>query len=360
MLTFAIPTYNRVEKLKVCLDSICQQIQGRENFFVTVCNNKSTDSTALLLEEYCRKYSFLSYKNLDEHTVVQDEKGSWFCSVDMAKSNWIWTFGDDDLLLENGLQKVVNTIDKHRELRFLHATQGPRCLGTGKLYKTDSLLKLCEQFGWIDTCGFISSNIVRASDLKLAYVNYANTEYNKGVFAQPSVILEQLASAPAALLDDAIVGLQDDEMTEETKRRWFEKEDHATRYFYTLDAIKEIIRRQPSIPKTLPAAFFRYHRYHLWERHLSDLVSNYDHIQTSVHPNTFEIIKGYATLVTEPSIRKSILAATINLQDTIAMLEAAKSRLDIFRNINGSAIYGWKNIEMGHICKNSVEGISVE
>ncbi len=360
MLTFAIPTYNRAEKLKVCLDSICEQIQGREGFFITVCNNKSTDSTALLLQEYSRKYSFLSFKNLDDHIIKQNEKGSWFHSVDMANSSWIWTFGDDDVLLENGLQKVVNTIETHSDLKFLHGAQAPRCMGTGKLYKADSLLKLCQQFGWIDTCSFISSNIVKGDDLKQAYINYANPEYNKGVFAQAAVILEQLASSPAALLDYPVVGLQDEEMTEDTKKRWFQEEDHATRYFYTLDAIKEIIKRQPVIPNKLPASFFRYHGYHLWERHFNDLLAHYDHIQTSVHPDTFEIIKGYVELVAEPAIRKSILAAVINLQDVIATLETAKSRLDVFKKVNGAIIYGWENIEMGRMSKSSVEEISVD
>ena len=60
MLTFAIASRNREKKLKVCIDSICDQIDGQEGFKVVVCDNASTDGTKELLEEYAARYKFVS------------------------------------------------------------------------------------------------------------------------------------------------------------------------------------------------------------------------------------------------------------------------------------------------------------
>ena len=174
MITFAIPTYNRAEKLRRCLDSICSQISGREGFYVTVCNNKSTDSTTELLSEYSQKYSFLSFKVLPEHVVIQDRSGSWVGSVEMVQTEWVWTFGDDDVLLESGLDTVISALNDNPDLKFLHAAQVSRSANSKKIYKKDSLLELCKSFGWVDTCGFISSNVVKTRDLKKAYQSYDN------------------------------------------------------------------------------------------------------------------------------------------------------------------------------------------
>ena len=135
MITFAIPTYNRAEKLRRCLDSICSQISGREGFYVTVCNNKSTDSTIELLSEYSQKYGFLSFKTLPAHVVIQDRSGSWAGSVEMVQTEWVWTFGDDDVLLENGLDTVLSALNDNPDLKFLHAAQISRSANTKKIYK---------------------------------------------------------------------------------------------------------------------------------------------------------------------------------------------------------------------------------
>ena len=66
MLTFAIASRNREKKLKVCIDSICDQIDGLEGFKVVVCDNASTDGTKELLEEYAARYKFVKYRSISE------------------------------------------------------------------------------------------------------------------------------------------------------------------------------------------------------------------------------------------------------------------------------------------------------
>ncbi len=350
MITFAIPTYNRAKHLKKCLDSICSQISGRKGFYITVCDNKSTDNTFEILTDYSKRFSFLSFKTLPRHVAIQDCQGSWAGSVEMAQTEWTWTFGDDDFLIDKSLDIVLSAIERNVELNFIHAAQKGRCSKTHKIYKFKSLLSLCEKFGWIDTCGFISSNIIKTKELKLAYENYDNKEYNKGVFAQPSMILQQLASAPAAILDYPIVDLQDQIMTDETKKRWF-VENHGTRYFYTCDAIKEVMRRQPYLPQQLSPTFFRYHTYHLWERHMHDILEHYLSSKNAIPPQLFDQVTGYASIVSDPNTKKNILGSVLNLQDAISMMESTKAqmeanetRLNVIKSINDSPVFGWQNI----------------
>ena len=60
MLTFAIPTWNRADKLGLGVASICEQVKRKDGFRVVVVDHKSTDNTAQVLEQFSKKYEFLS------------------------------------------------------------------------------------------------------------------------------------------------------------------------------------------------------------------------------------------------------------------------------------------------------------
>ncbi len=342
MLTFAIPTWNRVAQLRVCIDSICDQIKDRNGFYLVVCDNASTDGTGQVLAEYSRKYDFFSYKTLK----VMREGASWIESVGMAKTELTWTFGDDDVLRPNALDKVLSIFNKHDDLYYLHATQTGRTNNSKKLYKAIDFLDLCETYGWIDICGFISSNICRTQELVEAYSNYYH--YNdtvRSIFPAAACLLEAIYDRPAALYDDDLVGLQEEEQSDETLRRW-KLIDSTSRYFFTVDAIHELMRRVPTLNRTFPPSFFRYHSYHLWDRHLSDLTAEFKLTRKKLPEDAWAKIASLAELVSEGEVRKGILSAMQTKRQIIDKLIRAENSLDQSLQINETEVYGHKNVNI--------------
>ena len=114
-------------------------------------------------------------------------------------------------------------------MTYIHATQKDRSNGTSKLLIASTLLDLCNQFGMIDTCGFISSNIIKTKKIQQAYGSFANENYQKTCFIAPFCFLEHLAFEKSAILDDALLTIQDFEQTDECRSRWKE-ENHFNRF----------------------------------------------------------------------------------------------------------------------------------
>ncbi len=339
MLTFAIPTWNRAPQLRVCIDSICEQIKDRDGYFLVVCDNGSTDSTRELLQEYDDKYKFFSYQSLP----AMVDGASCVNSVNMVETHWTWTFGDDDVLLPHALDKVVTVLQKHPELYYLHATQSLRTGNSRKLFSALTFLDLCESYGWLDVSGFISSNICRTKELQKAYVNYLiyNTEIGT-IFPHSACMLETIYNRPAALLDDALVGLQDAVQTEETIKRW-RLANAATRYFYVADSLLKVMEKVPALKKLYPAVFFRYHTYHLWDRLLRDIVGEFKVTRKPFPSSMWEKVTTLVSMVTEAEVRKRILTVLTTERRAIEsiyqeelVLEEAKKNCEI-------AVYGLKN-----------------
>ncbi|MEI6774123.1 MAG: glycosyltransferase family 2 protein [bacterium] len=68
LLSICIPTYNRQEYLKQCLDSIVNQ-KGfdTEKIEIVISDNASPDKTNLLVKEYQKKYKNITYSRNDQN-----------------------------------------------------------------------------------------------------------------------------------------------------------------------------------------------------------------------------------------------------------------------------------------------------
>lgn len=111
ILSFAIPTWNRQNELKECLNALIKEIENtKECVEIFVSDNDSTDLTPKILEEYSSKYNFIKYS--------RNEKNMGFDmnlikAIENSKGKYIWTFSDDDLIKEGVLNKVIESINKY-------------------------------------------------------------------------------------------------------------------------------------------------------------------------------------------------------------------------------------------------------
>ena len=95
LLSICIPTYNRVNQLDNCLNSIFISKKSVENFNFEVCisDNNSQQRIESLIEKYKNKLNIKFNKNIKNLGFALNG----IKSVEMASGTYSWMIGDDDL-----------------------------------------------------------------------------------------------------------------------------------------------------------------------------------------------------------------------------------------------------------------------
>ena len=113
-LTIAIPTYNRLEKLKICLKRLMEQ-KKIEQIEIIVSDNDSTDGTGEYMTELVKKAENIHYYRNTEN--VGPDKNFLNC-FDKAVGEYVLLLGDDDFLLPMAVEHLLDTLEKKPV--FLH------------------------------------------------------------------------------------------------------------------------------------------------------------------------------------------------------------------------------------------------
>lgn len=116
-LSICIPTFNRASHLRNCLNSIPASAFGtRDDFEVCVSDNGSTDMTRQVVEEAQRRIPVRYSRNERNLGIPLN----FLEVVKMARGNFAWLLGDDDLLVPGALQKMIELIDRHPKVDFFY------------------------------------------------------------------------------------------------------------------------------------------------------------------------------------------------------------------------------------------------
>ena len=221
-VAFAIPTFNRAEKISKCIDSIIEfshQIQDIE-IEIIVCNNQSTDGTAILLENYKKKHTNFSFYTRKIFEKTGHESILKLLEELPTKYNWYWLMGDDDYIkIENSaLFKSVLSIPN---VDYIHAST-PQ-----KKYSDDLLLgpgiELSKKYGLIGLYGFISSQIISSSALDEIKIILSNYNLEKTYCFSHALLLHQvLQSKGGIIVSDGWVRNIDDTPSDGSGDPWLE------------------------------------------------------------------------------------------------------------------------------------------
>ena len=269
-LLFAIPTWNRVRELEVCLRSIAQQTTHQiRTIKIYVQDDCSTDGTKESVEALQREYpDLITYTCTNQRVDYSNAFRTLFSSVD---ADWVWTFGDDDMLLPGSLDRMIPVLAE-TDCEFIHCVERGREAGTDRMYR-GKLLALCNTFGWLDMTGFITCNITRGYALNEAAESPRWKQYAKSSFVQSCVLLEILKDSQAALMDVPLVATQNANQTQECIDRWA-ADKIGPRYNFMADCIDLMMDDGVLTGKVRPV-FFRYQNYHLWDRHMTYYTHDY-------------------------------------------------------------------------------------
>lgn len=339
ILTFAVPTWNRRTQLEACIRSIASQVrEGEAEIFV--CDHDSTDGTWEKLLELCVEYPFIRKLRLARHEKSDFQDNFQFC-FSQSITPWTWTFGDDDLLLPGSLELILNTL-KRFDGEFIRVAEKVRA-SESPSYKRGTLLELCSTFGWLDMTGFITGNIVRTNRLLRAVNSKHWGEWSKNAFPQSCALIEELHDSKAMFIDLPLIDSQP--KPPEDAQRW-EANNTATRYFYVDEALRSMMDRGV-LPKSLDNVFFRYHSYFLWDRLISNMISDYSTFPDKPQIHLWKHIEGLANLLADDQcmfLKKRILEVQEMIekhQEAMEQLGETSIGLKILNDQHNTERFGW-------------------
>ena len=113
MLTIAIPTFNRANKLRRLLNAINDEIltsQLQDRIAVMVSDNASTDDTSKMVSELSKKQSKFSYFRQSKNLGFD---GNIRFLYEQAKTEYIWFFADDDIILPGSISTVIQALQNN-------------------------------------------------------------------------------------------------------------------------------------------------------------------------------------------------------------------------------------------------------
>lgn len=116
ILSICIPTYNRGDVLKKCIDSIVGNIAFSEEIEIVVSDNCSTDCTKQLMNNYGNRYRNISYYRQDVN--IGGERNFIFV-LEHAKGDLLKLHNDYSIFTEEGLKALLGYVRENVEQRTL-------------------------------------------------------------------------------------------------------------------------------------------------------------------------------------------------------------------------------------------------
>ena len=115
-VSVCISTYNRIELLKLAIESVLNQTYS--NWELIVCDDGSTDGTSDYMSQLENNNNQIRYIRHLNNIGKSNNMRSGF---EAAKGKYFVKFDDDDILLPNFLEVTVSLLDKYPEIDFIGA-----------------------------------------------------------------------------------------------------------------------------------------------------------------------------------------------------------------------------------------------
>lgn len=342
-LQFSIPTWNRQREVEVCVRSIASQIAAQvRSVTILVQDDCSTDGTKASIEALQREFPGLIEYRCTEKRI--DYSVAFKTLFEASEAEWVWTFGDDDMLLEGALARMLPVLTE-TDCEMIHCVEKGREAGSGKMAR-GKLLAMCNMFGWLDMTGFITCNVVRSERLKQAAASPRWPRYAKSAFVQSCALLEVLHDSEVGLMDIPLVSTQNETQTQEAIDRWT-ADKIGERYMLMADCV-ELMFDDGILTNKVKRAFFRYQNYHLWDRHITYFINDYltqgmirPHDQWASQSKLLRFIDDdeFAAGVTQ---NIETVRGLLTLHGYLsANLESIKGELGALSDLHSTSLYPW-------------------
>ena len=107
VLSICISTYNRADRLSVNLENLMRVSSNvKDSIEIIVCDNCSTDDTPHIVNPFLSHENFRYYRNSANIGML----GNLPQTASLARGDYVWLIGDDDLLHKGALERVLDII----------------------------------------------------------------------------------------------------------------------------------------------------------------------------------------------------------------------------------------------------------
>ena len=113
-LSICIPTYNRSEYLRETISNFRKQFLG-DVVKICVSDNSDNDKTKQMVAELCATGDAIVYSGNGKNIGIDR---NILNVVDLAKSNYVWIFGDDDAPVEGAVDSILKYISNNPDVDF--------------------------------------------------------------------------------------------------------------------------------------------------------------------------------------------------------------------------------------------------
>jgi glycosyltransferase involved in cell wall biosynthesis len=116
IISIGIPTYNGERYLSQAIESVITQlsdIPGRQ-IEIIVSDNASNDGTGEIVKEYITRYPDIVTYVRNTHNIGYDRNVDNLFKV--ARGEYLWLLGDDDMLVQGAVEKLFTLIEIHSDI----------------------------------------------------------------------------------------------------------------------------------------------------------------------------------------------------------------------------------------------------
>ena len=349
-LRFQIRTWNRAKKLEICIRRIAEEIKkiGKEDKCVIfVIDNHSTDETPKILKKLQKEIPFLviyrypKWCEQIENLTIPSE--IWR----RVKAQFVWFFGDDDILLKDTLPIVWKVLSSEdiKNPAFISVANSLFKPHSYKIYK-GTVIELMNLMGYNQFAGWITGTIWNTKlckePLKILWCGKEELEvdknydkfysiYFKTAFIHVLMLLHFCAYSSAIVVDYPIV--EPMEVGDpDTAERW-EMENVGWRYFNFIKGLK-VMFDEGILKEKLKPRFFKYLTYNLWDRFLFEMIASRIGVYTrNPRPDEgWEIILNIADLINDPTLAKQIRINVYLAKELCKQYQSLKQEVETISN----------------------------
>jgi hypothetical protein len=118
LLSICIPTYNRANRLRVMLQALLPQVVNQASKVeVLISDNASMDRTIDRVDEAKSVHPLRYSRNASNLGAIANILK---LTTELARGEFVWVLGDDDLLLPNALSMVLDTLQAQSNLDAIY------------------------------------------------------------------------------------------------------------------------------------------------------------------------------------------------------------------------------------------------
>jgi glycosyltransferase involved in cell wall biosynthesis len=284
-VAFAIPTFNRREKLQAAISAIRGlEVPDGVEVVIVLSNVASQDSTSAYLE-HLRGMPGYIIRNLDSSDFKYLHPYSLGPLIP-SDIDWVWWHGDDDVLINPmALVELKNFINANQvnNLSLIHTPQAIRADSSG-VEVVGTLTSMCNRFGYVDFLGWMSSLIFRRDRFCEIFGKLMSEYGHLGAsvdelwmnrvssIVHSRIIYEVCHLDRVAFIDRAWIDAQSQSYSSQAKALWREEKTD-DRWFFVVDDWHNLAEKS-LLPKDLKLTFFKWLASHFWDRLSQTLVRN--------------------------------------------------------------------------------------